>query len=72
MPALIQALNDPSDDVRSYAAYTFAKLEGAAADAVPALIKALADESEEVQNHAAFALEKIGTPEAKEALEAIS
>ena len=70
MPALIDALNDPSDEVRSYAAYTLAKMEDAAADAVPALVKALDDESEEVQNHAAFALRMIGTPEAKQALEA--
>ena len=47
-------------------------MEGAAAEAVPALIKALADESEEVRNHVAFALEKIGTPEAKQALVALS
>ena len=69
LPALIEALTDPSDEVRSYAAYTFSKMEGAAADAVPALIKALDDESEEVRNHAVFALGKIGTSEAKQALE---
>ena len=72
IPALIEALTDPMDEVRSYAAYTFSKMEAAAVDAVPALIKALDDESEEVRNHVVFALEKIGTPEAKQALETFS
>ena len=36
------------------------------------LIEALEDDSERVLHHVAFALEKIGTPEAKQALEALS
>ena len=72
IPALIQALDDPEDEVRTYSAYALSKMGEAAAEAVPALIKALEDESERVKHHVAFALDQIGTPEAQEALRALS
>ena len=71
IPALIEALDDPADEVRTYSAYALANFGEAASEAIPALVKAFDDESDRVKHHVAFALEKIGTPEAHEALRAL-
>ena len=63
VPALINALKDPNDFVRSSAARTLAKYGPAAKPAVPALIPLLNDPDWNVHRFAADALKKID-PEA--------
>jgi RNA polymerase sigma factor (sigma-70 family) len=56
VPALIQALKDPSAEVRASAAAILAKLGTDAKDAVPALIAALKDDDAKVRAQAVEAL----------------
>ena len=63
-------LSDPSVLVRMKAAFALSRMGRLAKGAVPVLIKALDDEDVFVRRNALFALKKIGTPKAREALEA--
>ncbi|MFH1829788.1 MAG: HEAT repeat domain-containing protein [Pseudomonadota bacterium] len=65
VPALIAALKDSNQEVRSCAAWALGKIGPAAKDAVPALIAALKDQDWEVRYSSAKALRKIG-PKATE------
>ncbi|HWB08675.1 MAG TPA: HEAT repeat domain-containing protein [Pirellulales bacterium] len=70
VPALIDTLHDPDQEVRAQAAQALARMGGKAAPAVDALIQALDDPNEEVRRGAARALGQIG-PEAGEAVPAL-
>lgn len=67
VPALIEALNDPSPIVRGRAIRIIARIGPDAAEAVPALIERLRDDDETVRIAAARALGQIG-PGAKAAI----
>lgn len=70
MPALIDALRDPSADVRDRAAQALARIGPPARQAVPSLIDALNDPDWRVRRSAARALGQIG-PAAEEAVPAL-
>ena len=61
VPALIIALNDQSEGVRSSAASALGRIRPEAKESVPALIIALNDQSEWVRHSAASALGEMGT-----------
>ncbi len=67
VPALVEALNNEHEDVRSLAAKALGKIGPDAKATVPALLEALNDEDEDVRSLAAEALGKIG-PDAVPAL----
>jgi DNA-binding winged helix-turn-helix (wHTH) protein len=60
VPALIHALKDPEEEIRSRAAVMLARVGPDAADAVPALAEALRDPNKQVRWRAADALGRIG------------
>jgi HEAT repeat protein len=60
VPALIELLRDPSEEVRWNAALTLGKIGPGAQAAVPALIAALKDTDANVREHAAESLGQIG------------
>ena len=68
--ALIDALKDPDEEVRMFAAYALWRTGPDARDAVPALIDALKDGDGEVRNAAVHALGQIG-PDARDAVPAL-
>ena len=68
VPALQQLLADDDDQVRFDAAYGLARRGPEAAPATEALVAALDDGNRYVRNHGIEALQRIGTPEAREAL----
>jgi HEAT repeat protein len=68
VPALIQALQDPNEDVCMNAARALGSIGEDAKDAVPALIQVLQDPNEWVCKGVAKALGSIGTPEALKAV----
>jgi HEAT repeat protein len=70
VPALIETLGDPDQEVRAQAAQALARMGNKAAPAVDALVRALDDPSEEVRRGAARALGQIGS-EAEEAVPAL-
>ncbi|HEV3339587.1 MAG TPA: HEAT repeat domain-containing protein [Pirellulales bacterium] len=70
VPALIETLEDPDDEVRAQAAQALARMGATAAPAVDALVRALNDPNEEVRRGAARALGQIGS-EADEAVPAL-
>jgi HEAT repeat protein len=59
VPALIEALEDPSPEVRRYAALSLGSYGSAASAAVPALQKATGDSDEGARQLAAKALKRI-------------
>lgn len=61
VPALIEALDDPAEQIHAYAAFTLGEIGAGAVAAVPVLIGAFSDPSEKVNISAAYALGKIGT-----------
>lgn len=65
---LIALLRDEDENVRRYAAWALGKME--ARDAVGALIALLDDPNQSIRENAAAALRGIGTPEAKQELQA--
>ena len=67
VPALIAALKDKDDGVRSFAAEALGRI---GKEAVPALIVALKDQNAGVRNSAVYTLGRIG-PEAKEVVPAL-
>lgn len=69
LPALIEALTDEDPEVRFYAATALADFAEPAVEAVPALIDALCSDFCGVRWVAVDALMRIGTPEAREAVE---
>lgn len=70
VPALIETLADPEDDVRAQAARALARMGAKAEPAVPALIAALNDANRDVRQGAARALGQIGSA-AEEAVPAL-
>ena len=68
VPELISNLSSPNDSVKNKAALELAYYEEDAKAAVPALIKLLRHPHNGIKSAAAFALQKIGTPEAREAI----
>lgn len=70
LPTLMEALEEQF--LSRYAAEALGKMGPAAKEAVPALIRALKHESHDTRSRAAEALEKIGTPEAQQALKTLS
>ena len=66
--ALAAALFDADDEVRFNAAFALARLGPAAAPATGALVEALRDGNRYTMGYAVEALERIGTPEAQQAL----
>lgn len=64
IPALIDALNHPSRNIRRLAAEEFATRGKLAGEAVPALTKALKDHDARVRKFAAHALEEVNAAEA--------
>lgn len=70
VPALIDTLADPDDDVRAQAAHALARMGPKAEPAVPALINALNDPNLDVRQGAARALGQIGSS-AEEAVPAL-
>jgi HEAT repeat protein len=68
VPALIEALKDEDEYVRSYAASALGKI---GKPAVPALIEALKHEDKTVRWSAAFSLDKIGEPAVPVLIEAL-
>ena len=66
--ALAAALFDADDEVRFNAAFALARLGPAAAPATGALVEALRDGNRYTVGYTVEALERIGTPEAREAL----
>ncbi len=66
IPALIECLNDPDDDLRIYAALTLGEQQDVRA--IPALIKALEDPNANVRYHAIDALSQLRAEEAVDAL----
>ena len=68
VPALIEALSNEDEWVRSYAAYALGRIGEPAKGAVPALIEALRDKDVAVCLSVVEALYKIGTPEALKAV----
>ena len=70
VPALIETLNDPDQQVRAQAATALARMGPKAGPAIDALVHALDDPNEEVRRGAARALGQIG-PEAEEAVPAL-
>ncbi len=71
VPALIEALTDPAQDVRRAAAHVLGEMGAEARAAIPALIQALKDPLEGVRRKAAFALGEMGT-EARAAVPALT
>jgi HEAT repeat protein len=70
VPALIDALHDPDQEVRAQAAQALARMGNRAAPAVDALVEALNDPNEDVRRGAARALGQIGS-EAEQAVPAL-
>jgi HEAT repeat protein len=70
VPALVDTLHDPDQEVRAQAAQALARMGAKAAPAVDALVHALDDPNEEVRRGAARALGQIGS-EAEEAVPAL-
>jgi HEAT repeat protein len=70
VPALIDTLHDPDQEVRAQAALALARMGDRAAPAVDDLVNALNDPNEDVRRGAARALGQIG-PEAQEAVPAL-
>ncbi|MGB3205360.1 MAG: HEAT repeat domain-containing protein [Crinalium sp.] len=66
IPALIECLNDPDEDLRIYAALTLGEQQDVRA--IPALIKALEDPNANVRYHAVDALSQLRAEEAVDAL----
>lgn len=71
LPALIEALEDPQENIRANTALAIGQMGTKASAAIPALIKALGDESHGVQVNTAYALGQIGWA-AESALPALS
>ena len=68
VPALRELLADEDDQIRFDAAYALARRGPEAAPATGALVAALDDGNRYVRNHSVEALQRIGTPQARQAL----
>jgi HEAT repeats len=60
VPVLIEALENPQENIRANVALAIGQIGTEASSAIPALIEALSDESDVVQMNAAYALGQMG------------